>query len=111
MSESNYGQDNQASLVVPEDDFERVIKEAHHEAEAFGIPLVVYRNSTRDGAYLFVDPNGDATAIVKGEEYIIGNLLTNSTVVYNDWKRWVNIERCNANIISTYPDLLTERSA
>lgn len=83
---ASYGFLNRESLEISHDLFEDVVSLALERSRQFDVPTDVYRVSTRDGRYLFVEPNGDAMMIINGEEVIIGNWFDDLSTI---------IDRCN----------------
>lgn len=103
VSYSNYGQDNREALHVADYLFEEVVREAVAEASKFGWETTVYRNSDRSGKYLFVEPDGSAMAIVRGDEVSFGNFFHDLDVVSSLWGSYVDEELLESNVEDTYP--------
>jgi molybdenum cofactor biosynthesis enzyme MoaA len=102
VSFSNYAADNRERLLLSDECFEREVADALAAAESAGWRTVVYRNSERDGQYLFVEPSGDAMVIADGAERLIGNFLDDLPDVLRRWHAYVNIGRLERNADATY---------
>jgi MoaA/NifB/PqqE/SkfB family radical SAM enzyme len=102
VSYSNYAKFHRTLLHVSEECFQRACSIARVSADRYGVTMIVYRNSERDGKYLFVEPNGDLLCIVAGDEVKIGNILTDTDSMLNsvicDVNKTLNVE----NFLSTY---------
>jgi radical S-adenosyl methionine domain-containing protein 2 len=102
ISFSNYAADNRAMLQVAAESFETTVRSARRAAERLGWTTIVYRNATRNGQYLFVEPSGDAMVIENGEETAIGNFLDGFESVLRRWREHVDCTRLDANAEHTY---------
>ncbi len=102
VSYSNYGKDNREILYISDEDFESVVQGAKLHAEKIGLPITVYRNSERNGKYLFFDPNGNAVVIDGNDEVVIGNILTTPQEVLKAWPIYIDESRLQENIETTY---------
>lgn len=78
---AGHGLASSETLEISDSMFEAVINDAMQSASRFDIRADVYRTSTRDNRYLFVEPNGDAMVIVSGKELVIGNWFVNPNEV------------------------------
>jgi MoaA/NifB/PqqE/SkfB family radical SAM enzyme len=76
VSYSNYAILNRDLLQLPEESFDSVCAMAAKAAARYSVPLIIYRDSERNGKYLFVDPNGDLVCISGGQEIKVGNILS-----------------------------------
>lgn len=104
MSETNYGADNRDWLALGDDEFEDVVGECEEAARRRGVPLRVYRNSTRTGSYFFIDPDCGIVVVDEGEERRIGNLFEK---LADDTLRPAQLltpARNVENFAGTYPD-------
>jgi hypothetical protein len=101
-SYSNYGKDNKDLLNLAGDAFEAAVKKARVAAAKQGWLTTIYRNSERDGKYLFIEPSGEAMVIANSEEIVIGNFLEDFEAVVRAWRRHVDIERLVKNVDDTY---------
>lgn len=70
---ASYGSINRKMLDIPENEFEKIVELARERAAKFNINVEVYRVSTRDQMYFFLEPNGDAMIVSNGKEEVIGN--------------------------------------
>jgi MoaA/NifB/PqqE/SkfB family radical SAM enzyme len=102
VSYSNYGADNRALLHISDVEFESVVKRAVADAAKVRWQVVVYRNSERDGKYLFIEPTGDAKVIVNRDEFVIGNFLSDFDGTVEKVSRYVDEERAAENVRLTY---------
>lgn len=102
VSFSNYAADNRMALDLSEQLFEDEIASARTAAQSLNWRTVVYRNNTRDGQYLFLEPSGDAMAISNGEEFTIGNFLDDLSSVLRRWHEYVSDARLDRNADLTY---------
>ncbi|QEU94147.1 radical SAM protein [Streptomyces kanamyceticus] len=75
MSETNYGADNRDWLSIGDAEFEDVVARCQEAADRRGVPLRVYRNSTRTGSYFFVDPDCEIVVVDEDGERRTGNLF------------------------------------
>lgn len=66
------------------------------------IKICLYKNSERNGKYLFCEPNADAMVILNGEEYVIGNFLTDFDNVVQNWEKYINEVLLECNVEDTY---------
>ena len=103
FSPSSYGKDNQLSLEIGGDEFEAAVANARRAAERLNLRLAVYRNSERDGKYLFIEPNGEAVVIHDGAELTIGNILNDPDGVLDTWPGFIDEQRLQSNADLTYP--------
>jgi MoaA/NifB/PqqE/SkfB family radical SAM enzyme len=105
MSETNYGADNRDFLAIDNQTFEDVVEQCAAAASKRGVRLRVYRNSTRSGSYLFIDPDCRMVVIEDGSERAIGGLfdeiggLTSALAAHALGRRLVD------NYTGTYPEL------
>lgn len=103
VSHSNYGKDNRDILEISDYEFNKVAAFLKNEAEKYNIPLIIYRNSERNGKYFFIDPNGDVLVIQSDDEKKIGNILENPEAVLNLWDQFIEEKKLEQNITDTYP--------
>jgi MoaA/NifB/PqqE/SkfB family radical SAM enzyme len=103
FSPSSYGKDNRLSLEIGADEFEAAVANARRAAERLNLRLAVYRNSERDGKYLFIEPTGEAVVIHAGAELAIGNILNDPEGVLDTWPGFVDEQRLQSNADLTYP--------
>lgn len=75
MSETNYGADNKGLLSLTDRQFDEAADRCAKAARHRDVRLRVYRNSTRSGSYLFIDPDCQMVVIDDGSERRIGRLL------------------------------------
>jgi len=110
MSETNYGADNRDWLSVGDEEFEEAIDRCRQAAEERGVALRVYRNTTREGSYFFIDPDGEVVVIDEGGERRLGNFFT---LIERGAERPVDLvlsSRNAENFLGTYPDKPSEGS-
>ncbi|WP_406440740.1 radical SAM protein [Streptomyces sp. NBC_01613] len=105
MSETNYGADNRDWLSVSDQEFEDVVARCEKAAANRGIRLQVYRNTTRSGSYLFVDPDCQAVVIDDGCERRIGHLFHDPEKVAAGLRDALDHTGNARNFSGTYPDL------
>ncbi|MDC2958111.1 radical SAM protein [Streptomyces gilvifuscus] len=105
MSETNYGADNRDWLAVSDDVFEDVVERCAKTAADRGVQLQVYRNSTRSGSYLFVDPDCQVVVIDEGRERRIGDLFEDQEKIAANLQGAIDPTRNAGNFSGTYPDL------
>ncbi|MDX3073609.1 radical SAM protein [Streptomyces sp. NPDC088354] len=105
MSETNYGADNSDWLSVSEWDFEEALSRCEKAAADRGVTLEVYRNKTRSGSYLFVDPDCRVVVIKDGAEHRIGHLFEEREAVARGIGEMVESDSNADNFTRTYPDL------
>jgi MoaA/NifB/PqqE/SkfB family radical SAM enzyme len=99
---SNYAADNRDTIEVSRAKFEGCVEFAIYRATELGWTTTVYRNSSRDGKYLFLEPNGDAMIIKENQEHIIGNFFRDFDEVVRIWSDHVDVHRLEANADDTY---------
>jgi hypothetical protein len=63
----------------------------------------VYRNSTRSGSYLFVDPDCQVVVIDEGRERRIGDLFEDEEKIAEGLRGVIDHERNAGNFSGTYP--------
>lgn len=95
---SSYGWINKDTLELNQDTFEAIVQKAMEVANSYGIKVEVYRRSVRNGSYLFLEPNGDAVAIVDDEEKIIGNFFTDLNQVISVSGKLLEVHSLASNI-------------
>lgn len=66
------------------------------------IRIETYENKTRDGKYLFCEPNGDAMVITNNCEKIIGNFIDDFDNVVKEWNKYVDNQSVKKNFETTY---------
>lgn len=66
------------------------------------IKICFYRNSDRNGKYLFCEPNADAMVILNNSELVIGNFLNNFDIIMKNWQGFVKENLLEDNILDTY---------
>jgi MoaA/NifB/PqqE/SkfB family radical SAM enzyme len=103
MSETNYGADNRGWLTVGDEAFEDVVELCAKAAADRGVRLQVYRNSTRSGSYLFVDPDCQVVVIEEGLERRIGDLFEDEEKIAAGLRGVMDHERNAGNFSGTYP--------
>jgi MoaA/NifB/PqqE/SkfB family radical SAM enzyme len=104
MSESNYGADNKDWLSLSDDEFQEVVERCRVAAEERGVTLRVYRNSTREGTYFFIDPDCEVVVIDRHGERRLGNFFALSDD--GTPSEPVLAARNAENFTTTYPDVL-----
>ncbi|MEU5772367.1 radical SAM protein [Streptomyces venezuelae] len=104
MSETNYGADNRDWLALGDEEFEDVVSECEEAARQRGVPLRVYRNSTRTGSYFFIDPDCGIVVVDEGEERRIGNLFEKLADDTLQPAELITPARNVENFAGTYPD-------
>lgn len=105
MSESSYGADNKGLLSVDDRVFEEVVARCQAAASKRGVRLRVYRNSTRSGSYLFIDPDCQMVVIEDGRERRVGHLLDDAQAVRAALAAApVDGRRVVENFTGTYPE-------
>lgn len=89
------------SIKVPDSQFDKICS---HIRELCGnsIQLETYRNSNRNGKYLFCEPNLDAVIISESHEATIGNFKSGLQNVLFEWKTYVNKSLLEENVRKTY---------
>lgn len=102
VSFSNYGADNRIKLELANEVFEEEVRYAQLAARASDWKTIVYRNTTRDGQYLFMEPSGEAMIILDGNEVTIGSFLDDFPSVLSRWRDYVDDARLDANAELTY---------
>ncbi|MEU6339988.1 radical SAM protein [Streptomyces sp. NPDC046977] len=105
MSETNYGADNRDWLSVSEWEFEEALSRCEKAAAYRGVTLEVYRNKTRSGTYLFIDPDCQVVVIKDGAECRIGHLFEEREAVARGIGDMVASDSNADNFSRTYPDL------
>ncbi|ATL28025.1 radical SAM protein [Streptomyces formicae] len=104
MSETNYGADNRDWLSIGDDEFEDVVARCQEAADRRGVPLRVYRNSTRTGSYFFVDPDCEVVVVDEGGERRTGNLFERLARGTLRPAELITPARNAENFDGTYPD-------
>lgn len=66
------------------------------------IKVCLYKNSERNGKYLFCEPNADAMVIANDGEFVIGNFLSDFDSVVHNWKKYINDALLKGNVADTY---------
>lgn len=105
MSETNYGADNRARLAIDNHTFEDVAEQCASAASKRGVRLRVYRNSTRSGSYLFIDPDCRMVVIENGSERAIGGLFDEIDSAASALAAQALGRRLVDNFTGTYPEL------
>jgi radical S-adenosyl methionine domain-containing protein 2 len=100
MSETNYGEDNKELLSIGDEEFERVVRRCEKAAADRGVRLRVYRNSSRAGSYLFIDPDCQVVVVQGDCERRVGDLFKLAA----DVELAVDPRLNAANFVGTYPD-------
>ncbi|MGY0486338.1 radical SAM protein [Streptomyces sp. WG-D5] len=104
MSETNYGADNRDWLSVGDDEFESVVDRCREAAAQRGVPLRVYRNSTRTGSYFFIDPDCEIVVVDESGERREGNLFERLDAGTLHPAELIVPSRNAENFDGTYPD-------
>jgi MoaA/NifB/PqqE/SkfB family radical SAM enzyme len=102
LSPTSYGADNYECLSVSSGVFEDTVKRCAQAAGARGVPLAVYRNATRSGAYVLIDPDASAVVIDGGAERRIGHVLDEPEGVSAALAQHLAPQRNAANFEGTY---------
>jgi MoaA/NifB/PqqE/SkfB family radical SAM enzyme len=105
MSATNYGADNRSWLELGDDAFENAVSRCADAAALRGVSLQVYRNSTREGSYLLIDPDCEVVVIDATGERRVGNLFDGLATGIDWLKSSITTERNVRNFTATYPDL------
>jgi len=101
---SGYAKDNMASLGITDEEYQELTEVVSLIAAERGINLLTYTRKTREAAYLFMEPNGDAKVIVDGDEFPIGNFFTEFEKVVETWPQFISESRLRGNFERTYYD-------
>ncbi|MFE0175683.1 radical SAM protein [Streptomyces sp. NPDC059002] len=104
MSETNYGADNRDWLSVEDAEFEDVVARCQEAADRRGVPLRVYRNSTRTGSYFFIDPDCEIVVVDEDGERRTGNLFERLAQGTLRPAELITPARNAENFDGTYPD-------
>lgn len=80
---------------------EKLIKKANSD-NGSNMQICVYKNKTRDGKYLFCEPNGDAMIIKDNKEKIIGNFINDFDNILKIWDKYVDSQLVKDNFEMTY---------
>lgn len=105
MSETSYGADNSDLLAIDNQAFEDVAQQCAAAASDRGVQLRVYRNSTRSGSYLFIDPDCRMVVIENGSERAIGGLFDETAGVAAALAAHAPGRGLADNFTGTYPEL------
>lgn len=105
MSETNYGADNADWLSVEDDVFEEVVRGCEKTAADRGVRLQVYRNSTRGGTYVFIDPDCQVVVVDDAGERRIGGLFEDGDQIGEQLSHLVVGGRNTHNFTTTYPEI------
>lgn len=102
LSATSYGADNYDRLSVDSDIFEDTVRRCEKAAAERGVPVTAYRNSTRSGTYVFIDPDCTAVVIRDGEEHRIGHVLHEPDRVAAALRQHLEPARNTVNFEGTY---------
>jgi MoaA/NifB/PqqE/SkfB family radical SAM enzyme len=105
MSETNYAADNKGLLSLSGRQFEEVVEQCAAAALQRGVRLRVYRNSTRSGSYLFIDPDCRMVVIDDGCERRIGGLFDRPENVRASLAGTPLGAGLAENFVGTYPEI------
>ena len=103
FSKTSYGADNADAFDLSDEAFEAVVKRVEAVAADWGVELVVYRNRTRDGAYVFVNSNGDLSVVAEGDERVVANVQDGLPEAFRQARRFVDSKANRQNERATYP--------
>lgn len=102
LSPTSYGADNYGRLSVSREAFEDTVRRCEKAAAQRGVAMQVYRNATRSGAYVMIDPDCSAVVIKDGQEHRIGHVLSEPDRVAEELGRYLAPERNAHNFEGTY---------
>lgn len=98
---SSYGLDNKNILELSDEEFEEVYNSLTSKARHYGMHLKPYRRKQRNGRYLFLEPNGDASVVVEGQSIVIGNFFESLENVSLQWCKYIDDSKMS-NHLSDY---------
>jgi len=98
---SSYGLENKNILELSDEEFEQVYHCLVSKARNYGMHLKPYRRKQRNGRYLFLEPNGDASVVVGEQPIVIGNFFESLENVSLQWRKYID-ESKMSNHLSDY---------
>jgi MoaA/NifB/PqqE/SkfB family radical SAM enzyme len=103
VSYSSYGNDNKDSLQIEKQEFDLVLEQLRTTHAFEKTNIEIYRNSSRNGKYFFVEPNGNIMTIVCNEEKVLGNILTDSKeTIHQLCEQYIDKDLLKSNFKRTY---------
>jgi hypothetical protein len=103
VSYSNYANDNRAFLEMGPAEIDGAVQRCLLRASEMSVSVAVHRNDTRDGAHLFVEPDGSIMAVESGDERVVAPSIVDLDRAVEVAQTYVDFPRVAANFHKTYP--------